>query len=541
MTSEDAASHDLALIEDAPASPEPEYLAFVSYKGGVGRSLSVSSCANLLARGGSNVLVIDFDIEAPSLPGFYGYDSFAALRGRKAEARGHKMPDHQGLVAWAVERDEHGEPLVEFTGHLITLEVPGPGSLRLLPTGAVSDSLLKNLNHFRWQAWMRPRETEEPWAIALASELRRAISELDPCPDFVLVDATAGLDAPAYRVLADLSDQALFLVTLLDPGEAVVFEQLRDSYEGTMRAVASRVPGGWDEAQNELLDSDLWKPHAADMLLLRQDPRFFGRQRATVPLTGLFEDPMADEPVKTPHQLTYDHIRMLGHLITKDRLYECVGGSPQVLAWAKHAMEQPPEDNYKLFTWSGGTIFNPSDPEKAANVSFRVATIRRIFNDIWRGLGDTADRTEAFTSAGAAAGFAYGESLRASMQKEKTSYEDILRRWCHEDSQVGFGDLRLLLFDPERQSGTITMDNVFLPPEKFVSEAVSTADDADAQILHGGSSIFSGYVRGVLGGLFEESYGADTLTVTLDWKSGHRASEVGDSVIVAFGPRDRAH
>src|SRR6266550_2779751 len=51
----------------------PFWVTFYSYKGGVGRTLALANTAVLLAQSGRNVLMVDFDLEAP------GLDSFAEL------------------------------------------------------------------------------------------------------------------------------------------------------------------------------------------------------------------------------------------------------------------------------------------------------------------------------------------------------------------------------------------------------------------------------------------------------------------------------
>src|SRR5258705_11383531 len=44
---------------------------FYSYKGGVGRSMTLAHVADVLARAGLRVLMIDFDLEAPGLEQFF--------------------------------------------------------------------------------------------------------------------------------------------------------------------------------------------------------------------------------------------------------------------------------------------------------------------------------------------------------------------------------------------------------------------------------------------------------------------------------------
>src|SRR5262245_14793346 len=44
---------------------------FYSYKGGVGRSMALANTAVLLARGGNQILVVDWDLEAPGLHKYF--------------------------------------------------------------------------------------------------------------------------------------------------------------------------------------------------------------------------------------------------------------------------------------------------------------------------------------------------------------------------------------------------------------------------------------------------------------------------------------
>jgi CobQ/CobB/MinD/ParA nucleotide binding domain len=517
------------------AENEPTYLAFVSYKGGVGRSLAAVSCANLLARGGSHVLLIDFDVEAPSLPGFYGVDSFVGLRHDNAEAKGLNVGEGTGLVAWTVDRKMQGTrcvPTRPFAKHVIPFPVQGEGSLRLLPAGAVAEEMLQQLAHFRWQAWMRPRETEWPWAQQMAKELRESIAKLAPRPEFVLVDATAGLDAPAYRVLEDLADKAFFLVTD-EPGEPVVFQRLNSNYPDRMHLVSSRLSKSWLEARRTVEKSDLRSEYEGPISILRHDPLFSGVRRASVPLNGDFEDTLKESSGETsweskqPYQLTLDHIRMLSAGLGQEVLKMHIK-DPQVSSWVDKALkeEAEPEDYYKIFALFDGTIFNPSDPDKARNVSFRVETIRRIFNDVWSRLGPRGNRNEAFTDAGAEAGFTYGQALRKEMLTRQDTIANFLRRWCYEDSQVGFGQLLLssYLDDKTSSSGTIHVEKAFLHPEQ---------KGPKDEILKGGSSILEGYLRGVLRGLFDDHQG-DRVQVEVNWKTGDVKSETGESAVVTF-------
>ena len=46
-------------------------VTFYSYKGGVGRSMAMANVADIMARRGARVLMIDFDLEAPGLEQYF--------------------------------------------------------------------------------------------------------------------------------------------------------------------------------------------------------------------------------------------------------------------------------------------------------------------------------------------------------------------------------------------------------------------------------------------------------------------------------------
>jgi MinD-like ATPase involved in chromosome partitioning or flagellar assembly len=52
-----------------------EIVSFYSYKGGVGRSLSLANVAAVLAQRGKRVVCIDFDLEAGGLHTIFGVDA----------------------------------------------------------------------------------------------------------------------------------------------------------------------------------------------------------------------------------------------------------------------------------------------------------------------------------------------------------------------------------------------------------------------------------------------------------------------------------
>ena len=59
--------NDKKIFDLDEKSDLPRLISFYSYKGGVGRTLALVQTAYLLAKKGKNVLMLDLDIEAPSL------------------------------------------------------------------------------------------------------------------------------------------------------------------------------------------------------------------------------------------------------------------------------------------------------------------------------------------------------------------------------------------------------------------------------------------------------------------------------------------
>ena len=51
----------------------PKVVGFYSFKGGVGRSTAAAISALLMAREGRRILLVDLDLEAPGLEGYFGF------------------------------------------------------------------------------------------------------------------------------------------------------------------------------------------------------------------------------------------------------------------------------------------------------------------------------------------------------------------------------------------------------------------------------------------------------------------------------------
>ncbi len=112
-------------------------VTFYSYKGGVGRSMAMANVADIMARRGARVLMIDFDLEAPGLEQYFKIPQANARR-------------HPGLVdlltgfksAMSVGGGNSSSDAFRDVGRFILPvyeRLPGGGRLDLLPAGSRED------------------------------------------------------------------------------------------------------------------------------------------------------------------------------------------------------------------------------------------------------------------------------------------------------------------------------------------------------------------------------------------------------------------
>lgn len=187
-------------------------VTFYSYKGGVGRSMALANVADILAREGLRVLMIDFDLEAPGLEQFFAIDRAKAIR-------------HLGLLdllasyKQAMARDPHDAPTDGDTPAFKRLrelfilpvypDLPSRGRLDLLPAGrrGSEDEMSRyalELRTFDWQDFYFK------WGGELFFEwLRRAL--VPELYDVVLVDSRTGVTEMGGICAYQLADAVIML------------------------------------------------------------------------------------------------------------------------------------------------------------------------------------------------------------------------------------------------------------------------------------------------------------------------------------------
>ena len=152
---------------------KPFWATFYSYKGGVGRSLSLANMAALLVQKGRRVVLIDFDLEAP------GLDSFEEFK---------SITSKPGVVEYVAEF-EKTKIAPAISDYVHACDLPGNlrGKLWIMPAGRKDcsyNSARANLDWIRLYDSGLGEPFVENWKAAIARQFK---------PDYVLIDSRTGL------------------------------------------------------------------------------------------------------------------------------------------------------------------------------------------------------------------------------------------------------------------------------------------------------------------------------------------------------------
>jgi len=172
-------------------------ITFYSYKGGVGRSLSLANIAVRLSEIGKKVCVIDFDLEAPGL--HFKFDKF--LKNKKIE---------NGIVDYISELCLNKQIPKSILPYVIDFEIGKQfnNSIQFIPAGnSLKSEYWSKLNRIDWYSLFYEADSIGiDFFLNMKSLIEREIN-----PDVLLIDSRTGITDISSMSMSILADELVML------------------------------------------------------------------------------------------------------------------------------------------------------------------------------------------------------------------------------------------------------------------------------------------------------------------------------------------
>jgi cellulose biosynthesis protein BcsQ len=234
-----------------PSSSTGIIYTFYSYKGGVGRSMALANCAALLAKWGSRVLIVDWDLEAPGLERFFSeFPDVMDSRTKK-----------QGVLDLIENWD--GKANLDWRECRITIPVAnGASRLDLITAGLRDKDYSRRLHAVDFPTLFEQK--------GLGKYIEQLREEWTADYDFVLLDSRTGVTDIGGICTVHLADILVLLFTTTDSsvdGIRQIVDRAREE-RGKLpvdraNLVAIPVPAR-DESRTEYQQSQKWKQRTAE-------------------------------------------------------------------------------------------------------------------------------------------------------------------------------------------------------------------------------------------------------------------------------------
>lgn len=177
------------------------FIAFYSYKGGVGRTLALVNTARFLARRGKRVVVMDLDVGAPGLQHFQAF---------WPKSRNTHPPRQKGFVEYLDICKQYGPPhSLEPYVHPCQGKPQDEGRAWIMPAGLHGEPhYLELLNSMDWERFYGEED-----GFHIMENLRGHIIDQFQ-PDYVLIDARPGLSETGVIATHQLADIVVLIFNL---------------------------------------------------------------------------------------------------------------------------------------------------------------------------------------------------------------------------------------------------------------------------------------------------------------------------------------
>ena len=218
-----------------------QFVTFYSYKGGVGRTSALVNSAVLHALQGNNVVVLDFDLEAPGIAPYVSRidPSYSEHRSGVLEYL-VDVVDGRSPPSLADRAVDLSQRLVETNG----------GHLWLINAGNTIDSeYTGRLEKLKWSEIF-----ETKFGDLLLKNLKNQIAVEFGRPDFVFIDSRTGITETGGVCTRYLADKIVILTSLNEQninGTAMIYKELHKERKECV-LVAANVPIGMPNASDQL-------------------------------------------------------------------------------------------------------------------------------------------------------------------------------------------------------------------------------------------------------------------------------------------------
>jgi tetratricopeptide (TPR) repeat protein/CO dehydrogenase nickel-insertion accessory protein CooC1 len=225
-----------------------QVVTFYSYKGGVGRSMALANVAVILAQWGHNVLIVDWDLEAPGIEIY-----FKPYLGIEAVTHQEGVVD----LLWSAAEPEKSEGQKNWRDFLVDVQVPEvKGRLHLLTAGQRDDEYFRKVRSLDLHNFYYNQQ-----GGLFVESLR---NEWKEDYDYVLVDSRTGITDIGGICTIQLPDMLVLMFTATDQaltGALEVAEKARIAQQALpfdrLSIVSVPIPSRFD-TQTEFKISQEW-------------------------------------------------------------------------------------------------------------------------------------------------------------------------------------------------------------------------------------------------------------------------------------------
>ena len=450
-----------------------EVVSMFSYKGGVGRTYLTAQLARILAALGKKVVIFDWDMDAPSIPGVFdeknaGYDnpdsnygkikggfynlvSNYAKRSRRPVWNSHRQK----------ELDYYHDFKEDFEKYLIDCDVKldgtqidpkfgskGSGWIKILPGGKVTEpTYWDNIASSKWLTVINDNIDLDSAETLFENAFKPALKEIGA--EYLLIDCRAGITHYGGLVRR-VANRQIMIVTPTDETKRVLGDKLikalfarmddssRPKWDGFVFAVG-RVPYEYADKERQLfLDTKKFledKMYNSDLLTLAKilhissdietyyDPfiRVFDERYLTErnSMTHLHEDILkvfAASLHEEAESVLQEFLDAGVEIAVPEDISEALSEDEREMTRQAYAVWQKmygyPFDRVSrnvVFEEKYSIMYNIEDNER--NVAFKVDTFLNLLCEIEKNLGKDADLRAALNEAGKECGNNFGKAL----------------------------------------------------------------------------------------------------------------------------------